>query len=80
MVLYLTMEHKSGTTRFILLVSHPKEVGYPIGVLAEEIAKVFGSFAEFKDKFSKSAATSFRVGMGVAGKKSWWITRYYSGT
>jgi Fe-Mn family superoxide dismutase len=36
--------------------------GEPVGKLADAIVKDFGSFAEFKDKFSKAAATLFGSG------------------
>ena len=40
----------------------PKGGGEPTGDLAAAIDKAFGNFAEFKDKFSKSAATNFGSG------------------
>ena len=40
----------------------PVGVREPIGKLAEAIAKDFGSFDEFKEKFSKAAATLFGSG------------------
>ena len=40
----------------------PKAGGAPTGAIAEAIDKSFGSFAEFKDKFSKAAATQFGSG------------------
>ena len=36
--------------------------GEPTGAVAEAIGSTFGSFAEFKEKFSKSAATNFGSG------------------
>ena len=36
--------------------------GEPSGPLADAIAKAFGSFAEFKDKFSNAAVTQFGSG------------------
>ena len=43
----------------------PKAGGAPTGAVAAAIDASFGSFAEFKDKFSKAAATQF--GSGWAG-------------
>jgi Fe-Mn family superoxide dismutase len=40
----------------------PKGGGEPTGKLADEIKKSFGSFGEFKEKFSKAAATLFGSG------------------
>jgi superoxide dismutase, Fe-Mn family len=40
----------------------PKGGGEPSGVLGTAILKNFGSFAEFKEKFSKAAATLFGSG------------------
>lgn len=40
----------------------PKAGGEPIGKIAELINKEFGSFAEFKEKFSKTAVTTFGSG------------------
>jgi len=40
----------------------PKGGGEPTGDLANKILKSFGSFAEFKDKFSKASATLFGAG------------------
>ena len=40
----------------------PKAVNQPSGKLSEAIDKSFGSFAEFKEKFSKSASTLFGSG------------------
>ncbi|AOV18611.1 superoxide dismutase [Acidihalobacter aeolianus] len=40
----------------------PNGGGEPTGALAEAIASTFGSFAEFKEKFSQSAATNFGSG------------------
>jgi Fe-Mn family superoxide dismutase len=40
----------------------PKGGGEPTGALADAIKKAFGGFAEFKEKFSKSAATNFGSG------------------
>ena len=36
--------------------------GEPTGAIADAIKKSFGSFAEFKEKFSKSAVTNFGCG------------------
>jgi Fe-Mn family superoxide dismutase len=47
--------------------------GEPAGALGEAILKNFGSFAEFKERFSKSAATLF--GSGWA-----WLIRKADGT
>lgn len=40
----------------------PKGGGEPSGQLHDSIIKSFGSFAEFKEKFSKAAATLFGAG------------------
>lgn len=40
----------------------PNGGGEPIGKLLEAINKAFGSFDEFKDKFTKSAVTNFGSG------------------
>ena len=40
----------------------PKGGGEPTGKLAELIKESFGSFAEFKEKFTKSAVTNFGSG------------------
>jgi Fe-Mn family superoxide dismutase len=40
----------------------PNAGGEPSGALADAINKAFGSFAEFKEKFSTSAATNFGSG------------------
>lgn len=40
----------------------PSGGGEPSGALAEAINKTFGSFADFKEKFSTSAATNFGSG------------------
>ncbi len=43
-------------------VMGPDKGGEPTGELADKINSVFGSFAEFKDKFSNAAATRFGSG------------------
>ncbi len=43
-------------------VMGPGKGGEPSGELADKINSVFGSFAEFKDKFSNAAATRFGSG------------------
>ncbi len=48
----------------------PQGGGEPTGALAEAINKSFGSFADFKEKFSKSAATNFGSGWTWLIKKS----------
>ncbi len=40
----------------------PNGGGDPNGTLAEELANAFGSVADFKEKFSQSAATNFGCG------------------
>ena len=40
----------------------PKGGGEPTGALAEAINKTFGSFADFKEKFSQTAITTFGSG------------------
>jgi Fe-Mn family superoxide dismutase len=47
----------------------PQGGGDPTGVLAEAIVKNFGSVAEFKEKFSTSAATLFGAGWAWLIKK-----------
>lgn len=42
----------------------PKGGNEPTGKLADAINKTFGSFAEFKDKFSKTAVATFGSGWG----------------
>ncbi len=48
----------------------PQGSGEPTGALADAINSAFGSFAEFKDAFSKSAATNFGSGWTWLVKKS----------
>lgn len=58
---------------FYFMSFSSKGGGVPSGIFAETIIKDFGSFAEFKDKFSKSAATLFGSG--------WvWLVRKQDGT
>lgn len=47
----------------------PKAGGEPHGAIAAAIDKSFGSFADFKDKFSKAAATQFGSGWAWLVKK-----------
>jgi Fe-Mn family superoxide dismutase len=47
----------------------PNGGGEPGGALAEAISKAFGSFADFKEKFSTSAATNFGSGWTWLVKK-----------
>ncbi len=47
----------------------PQGGGEPTGALADAIVKNFGSFAEFKEKFSTSAATLFGAGWAWFIKK-----------
>lgn len=42
----------------------PQGGGEPTGALADAINKTFGSFAEFKEKFTKTAVTTFGSGWG----------------
>jgi superoxide dismutase, Fe-Mn family len=51
----------------------PQAGGEPTGIVQEAIIKNFGSFAEFKEKFSNAAATLF--GSGWA-----WLVRKSDGT
>lgn len=44
--------------------------GEPVGLLADAINKNFGSFTEFKDKFSKTALSLFGSGWAWLVKKS----------
>lgn len=48
----------------------PKGGGEPTGKLAEAIKKQFGSFAEFKEKFSNTAITTFGSGWAWLVKNS----------
>lgn len=48
----------------------PTGGGEPKGALSEAINKNFGSFAEFKEKFSKASATLFGSGWAWLVKKS----------
>jgi Fe-Mn family superoxide dismutase len=47
----------------------PNGGGEPVGVLLDAILKNFGSFAEFKEKFSNAAATLFGSGWAWLVKK-----------
>ncbi len=47
---------------FFWEIMGPKAGGDPKGPVADEIKKVFGSFAAFKDEFSKAAAGRFGSG------------------
>ena len=47
----------------------PQAGGEPTGILQETIIKNFGSFAEFKEKFSNAAATLFGSGWAWLVKK-----------
>ena len=49
-------------------VMSPDGGGEPTGALAEAIKKAFGSFADFKEKFSKAAATRFGSGWAWLAK------------
>jgi Fe-Mn family superoxide dismutase len=48
----------------------PQGGGEPVGALAEAINRDFGSFAEFKEKFAKAAATLFGAGWAWLVKKA----------
>jgi Fe-Mn family superoxide dismutase len=48
----------------------PNGGGEPTGALADAIAKAFGSVADFKEKFSTSAATNFGSGWTWLVKKA----------
>ncbi len=48
----------------------PKGGGEPTGAIAGAITKNFGSFAEFKDKFSNAAVTLFGSGWAWLAKNS----------
>ena len=48
----------------------PQGGGEPSGILIEAIKRDFGSFAEFKEKFSKAATTLFGSGWAWLIKKS----------
>ncbi len=48
----------------------PNGGGEPTGALAEAITKSFGSFAAFKEQFSKAAATNFGSGWTWLMKKA----------
>ncbi|RMD82389.1 MAG: superoxide dismutase [Fe] [Candidatus Dadabacteria bacterium] len=47
----------------------PNGGGEPSGALADAIAKAFGSFADFKEKFSTTAVTTFGSGWAWLVKK-----------
>lgn len=47
----------------------PESNGQPVGVFADTIIKNFGSFAEFKEQFSKAATTLFGSGWAWLVKK-----------
>lgn len=51
----------------------PKGGGEPTGALADAINKAFGSFGEFKEAFTKSAATNFGSGWT-------WLVKQKDGT
>lgn len=55
---------------FYFLSFKPNGGGEPVGQLAEAIIKSFGSYAEFKEQFSKSALTLFGSGWAWLSKKS----------
>jgi superoxide dismutase, Fe-Mn family len=55
---------------FYFLSFKPQGGGEPTGALAEAIKKSFGSFAECKEQFSKSALTLFGSGWAWLSKKS----------
>jgi superoxide dismutase, Fe-Mn family len=55
---------------FYFMSFRPNSGGEPTGPLAEAIDKSFGSFAEFKEKFSKAAATLFGSGWAWLVKKA----------
>ncbi len=48
----------------------PNGGGEPTGAIADAIDKAFGSFAEFKEQFSKTAITTFGSGWGWLVKNS----------
>ncbi|MBL1294500.1 MAG: superoxide dismutase [Fe] [Thiotrichales bacterium] len=48
----------------------PNGGGEPTGAIAEAINKAFGSFAEFKEQFSKTSITTFGSGWGWLVKNS----------
>lgn len=51
-------------------VMAPNAGGNPTGAIAEAIDKAFGSFENFKDEFSKAAATRFGSGWAWLCKKA----------
>ena len=51
-----------GTHSFYWQCLAPKAGGEPAGALADAIKKEFGSFAQFKELFSKTAVTTFGSG------------------
>ena len=63
------MAHKSGTIHFIFIHFHLQESAEPSGKLAEAIKKDFGSFAEFKEKFTNASVTLFGSGWAWLIKK-----------
>ena len=48
----------------------PNGGGEPTGALADAIKKAFGSFADFKEKFSQTTITTFGSGWGWLVKKA----------
>ena len=55
---------------FYLNCLSPNGGGEPTGALAQAINDTFGSFAEFKEQFSKTAITTFGSGWGWLVKNS----------
>lgn len=54
---------------FYFMSFKPNMGGEPTGILADAIKKDFGSFSEFKEQFSKAAATLFGSGWAWLVKK-----------
>ena len=67
------MPPRCGTTRFYWNSLAPNGGGEPTGAVAQAIVQAFGSFAQFKEKFTNTAVTTF--GSGWA-----WLVKNPDGT
>jgi Fe-Mn family superoxide dismutase len=56
----------------------PEGGGEPQGKLGDAIAKTFGSFAAFKEEFTKTAIGTFGSGLGLAGAAPGRLARAWS--
>ncbi len=59
---FLTMVPRFGTIPFTGIVLAPNAGGEPTGTMQDAIVESFGSFANFKEQFTKAAATLFGAG------------------